>query len=379
MLIPFNQPANFKESINYINKLLAGGIITSNNNYTKKCESFLQDRFGYNSVLLTSSCTAALEICALIIKKYSNGKNEIIMPSYTFVSSANAFAKFGFKIIFVDVKKDMNMNEEIAISAINNNTAAILAVNYGGFSPNLEILARKCKEKNIFFVEDNAQGIDSKYNKKYLGSFGDFSTFSFHETKNITSGGEGGALVCNNIKYIEDAKIIREKGTNREQFFRGIVSKYSWVDFGGNYLMSEIQAAFLLGQLEHLDEITDKRQKLWQIYYDGLQLLVESGIIEIQQTSPSHQYNGHLFYIKCKNLQERSRLIKYLKKFNISAVFHYIPLHSSLAGKKYGAFYGEDKFTTIESNKLLRLPIYFKISNSIINNIIKKIIKFYVA
>jgi len=376
-MINFNKSTAFSESIRYVFSLLSSHSISSNGKFTKECEKNLEDNFGYKKVLLTSSCTAALEICAMITKKYCGEKNEIIMPSYTFVSSANSFAKFGFKIKFIDVKSDMNVDEKLVLNAISNRTAAVVTVNYGGFSSNLELLAKICKEREVFFIEDNAQGIDAKFKDQYLGTFGDFSTFSFHETKNVTSGGEGGAFCCNNLNYIEDAKIIREKGTNREQFFCGIVDKYTWVGFGGHYLMSELQSAFLLGQLENLDKVTQRRREIWQMYHHGLQFLETQGVIELQKESKDNVHNGHIFYLKCRDLNERSALITKLKQDGFGAVFHYIPLHESPAGQICGEFVGQNVYTSRDSLRLLRLPIWFDLKDEDINRCIKSVVEFY--
>ena len=376
-VIYFNKCANFQTSHDYINNLLNSNSISSNSTYTKQCESFLEQKFGYKAALLTSSCTAALEIIAMIIKQHCGDKDEIILPSFTFVSTANAFAKFGFKIRFIDVKPCMNIDEQDIIKAITPKTAAVVAVNYGGFSSDLEFLSKECKERHIFFVEDNAQGIDAKFNDQYLGSFGDFSTFSFHDTKNVTSGGEGGAFICNNPQYLELAKIIREKGTNREQFFRGQVDKYTWLAIGGHYLMSELQAAFLLGQLNHLDEVTKKRRAIWQHYYDALQPLAENQKVELQQPQSKNHTNGHMFFLKCKNLEERTALIAYLKDHNIITVFHYLPLHSSPAGQKHGTFVGNDTNTTRDSERLIRLPVWFDLTFAQVDAVQTQIKAFY--
>ncbi len=377
-MIPFNKSLFLGGELNNIKNCFKNLPIhiSGNGQFTKKCEKLMEERYGFEKVLLTNSCTSALEISALILRKEISSKisaPEVIMPSFTFVSSANSFVKFGFKIKFIDINPvTMNLNEDLAKEAINENTVAIVAVNYGGLSCDMRKLRKICDDNKLLLIEDAAQSIDSFYDGKVLGSFGDLSAISFHETKNITSG-EGGCLVINNSKFVEDAQVIREKGTNRAKFILGLVDKYSWIDIGGHYLMPDINAAFLYHQLENSVEVKEKRVKIWNQYQDGLKILEQKGIIELQKISDKNDINGHMFWIKTKNLKQRNDLIISLKKKEIMATFHYIPLHSSEAGLNCGSFFKEDIYTTKESERLLRLPLFYDLKESEVEYIISNL------
>ena len=303
--------------------------------------------------------------------------DEVIAPSYTFVSTVNAFILRGAKIVFVDIRPDtMNIDENLIEKAITNKTKAIIAVHYAGVSCEMDKIMNIGKKYNLYVVEDAAQGVMAKYKGKSLGSIGDFGCYSFHETKNYVMG-EGGAIVIRDNKYIENAEIIREKGTNRSKFFRGEIAKYSWVDIGSSYLPSELNAAYLYAQLEIAKKINDDRLKSWNSYYKGMKELEENEYIELPYIPKECEHNGHMFYIKTKDLDERTRLIKYLKENGVLAVFHYVPLHSSKAGVKLGRFNGQDIYTTKESERLLRLPMYYGLKEESLEYIVDKVKTFY--
>ena len=304
--------------------------------------------------------------------------DEVIMPSYTFVSTANAFVLRGAKIVFVDVRPDtMNMDETKIEEAITSKTKVIVPVHYAGVACEMDTIMDIAKRYNLFVVEDAAQGMMSSYKGKALGTIGHLGAFSFHETKNYTSAGEGGLLIINDENFVQRAEIIREKGTNRSLFFRGMVDKYSWVDIGSSYLMNDVSAAYLWGNLEKSDEINQNRLNSWQKYYDGLKELENRGFIELPKIPDGCVQNAHMFYIKVKDLEERTALLDYLKENDINAVFHYVPLHSAPAGEKFGRFEGEDVYTTNESERLIRLPMYYGLSDNEINKILGVINEFF--
>ncbi|MBI4646850.1 MAG: dTDP-4-amino-4,6-dideoxygalactose transaminase [Bacteroidia bacterium] len=335
----------------------------------------LQDNLKCEKALLTSSGTHALEMAA-ILADIRNG-DEVIMPSYTFVSTANAFVLRGARIVFVDIRPDtMNIDENLLEKAITSKTRAIVVVHYAGVACEMDRIMQICQKNNLILIEDAAHGVYATYKEKYLGTIGDIGCFSFHETKNYISG-EGGAILLNKAAFVEKAEIIREKGTNRSKFFRGQVDKYTWIDIGSSYLPSEINAAYLFAQLENADLINNNRLKTWNMYFNELIPLKEKNLIELPFVPDNCRHNGHLFYIKTKNLEIKTSLIKYLKENEILAVFHYIPLHSSPAGIKYGIFNGIDKWTTCESEKILRLPLYYNIEKDNIKKIISCIYSFF--
>ncbi|MDP3465113.1 MAG: dTDP-4-amino-4,6-dideoxygalactose transaminase, partial [Sulfuricurvum sp.] len=304
--------------------------------------------------------------------------DEVIMPSYTFVSTANAFVLRGAKIVFVDIRPDtMNINETLIEQAITSKTKAIVPVHYAGVACEMDAIMDIAGRHNVFVIEDAAQGMMSTYKGQLLGTIGHLGTYSFHETKNYTSAGEGGLLIINDGKFVQRAEIIREKGTNRSQFFRGMVDKYSWVDIGSSYLPNDVSAAYLWGQLEIADEITQERLKSWHKYYLGLKELEDKGWIELQKNSESCLHNAHMFYIKVKNIEERTALLEHLKKKDLNAVFHYVPLHSAPAGLIFGRFDGVDKFTTKESERLIRLPMYYGLSSRDIREVCQAVHDFF--
>lgn len=356
-MIYFNEPPHVGEEIQYIEKAIKNNKICGDGEFTKLCSSWMEQNFRADKALLTTSCTHALELAAILCDIKEG--DEVIMPSFTFVSTANAFVIRGAKIVFVDIRPDtMNIDESKIEEAITSKTKVIVPVHYAGVACEMDKIIEIAKKYNLFVVEDAAQGVMSQYKGKALGAIGDFGCFSFHETKNYSMG-EGGALLINDKKFIERAEIIREKGTNRSKFFRGQVDKYTWVDLGSSYLPSEINAAYLYAQLEKASEINEARLEIWNRYYEELAPLMNDGLIDLPVVPKDCVHNAHMFYIKTKDLEERTKFINYLKENEILAVFHYIPLHSSKAGVKFGRFHGEDRFTTIESERLVRLPIYF--------------------
>ncbi|MZK53464.1 dTDP-4-amino-4,6-dideoxygalactose transaminase [Clostridium beijerinckii] len=374
-MIPFNKPAVTGKEIEYIAEAIANEKICGDGGFTQKCNKWLKEKTKTRKVLITTSCTHALEMAA-ILADIKEG-DEIIMPAFTFVSTADAFVMRGAKIIFVDIRPDtMNIDENLIESAITSKTKAIVPVHYAGVSCEMDKILRIAEKHNLLVVEDAAQGVMATYKGQALGSIGDFGCYSFHETKNYSSG-EGGAILIKDDKYVERAEIIREKGTNRSKFWRGQVDKYTWVDLGSSYLPSELNAAYLYAQLEEAEKINNHRLILWNLYNDLLQPLQNEGKIELPTIPKECEHNAHMFYIKAKDLQERTELITFLKENNIGAVFHYIPLHTSPAGLKFGRFHGEDAYTTSESEKLLRLPMYYSLTGDEVRYVVEKIKLFY--
>lgn len=359
-MLKFNVPAVAGNEAKYISEVLRDGRFSGNHNFTKRCGLLLQERLGVPYGLITSSGTHALEMAA-IISNIGKG-DEVIMASYGFSSTANSFVLRGAKVVFVDIRPDtMNIDENLIEQAITEKTRAIVPMHYAGVACCMDKIIQVATKHNLFVIEDAAQAILSTYKGKYCGSFGQFGCFSFHETKNIQCG-EGGALIVNDTKLIGRADIIQEKGTDRKKFFRGEIDKYTWIDIGSSYLPSELSSAFLFAQLESADEITNKRLISWQLYYDLLTPLAEEGFVELPFVPTECNHNGHIFFIKTKDIKERDTLIKFLRSREIYSVFHYVPLHSSPAGLKFGRFEGEDKWTTIESGRLLRLPLFYKMA-----------------
>lgn len=356
-MIPFNKAPYFKQAEKYLEETLKSSKIAGDGEYTKLCTEWMERKFQAKKILLTTSCTAALEMSAILLDIKQG--DEVIMPSYTFVTTANAFVLRGATIVFVDIRPDtMNIDEKLIEAAITDKTKAIIVVHYAGVSCEMERIIQLSTKYHIPVVEDAAQGVMAEYKGHALGTLGTLGCYSFHETKNYTMG-EGGALVINDEQYIERAEILREKGTNRARFFRGMVDKYSWVDIGSSYLPSEINAAILYAQLEQADEINQKRLHAWKQYYENLKGMP----IDLPQIPKGCSHNAHMFYIKTSNLEERQKMIAYLLEQGIGAVFHYVPLHSSIAGSKYGRFYGRDHYTTMESERLLRLPMWYGLSD----------------
>jgi len=374
-MINFNIPPFSGKEMEYIQQAISNRKICGDGPFTKLCNSWIETNAKTQKALLTTSCTHATEMAALLVDIQPG--DEVIMPSYTFVSTANAFVLRGAKVVFVDIRPDtMNMDETLIEQAITNKTKAIVPVHYAGVACEMDAIMRIAKKYGLYVIEDAAQGIMSTYAGKMLGTIGDYGCFSFHETKNYSMG-EGGALLIRDPENTERAEIIREKGTDRSRFFRGQVDKYSWVGIGSSYLPSELNAAYLWAQLQVADEINESRRSLWQQYYEGLQNLRAEGRIELPFIPENCKHNAHMFYIKVRDLTERSALINYLKSQGIMSVFHYIPLHSAPAGQLYGRMSGEDRYTTKESERLLRLPLYYQLSPDDVDYIVEKIQTFF--
>lgn len=368
-MIPFNKAIYLPKAFEYVQEAVESGKIAGDGKFTKLCSEWMENRFHARRVLLTTSCTAALEMAALLLELKEG--DEVIMPSYTFVSTANAFVLRGAKAVFVDIRPDtMNIDETLIEAAITKNTKAIVVVHYAGVSCEMDYIMRVARKYNIPVIEDAAQGVMSTYKGKSLGTIGDLGCFSFHETKNYTMG-EGGALVINNDVYLERAEIIREKGTNRTRFFRGEIDKYSWVDVGSSYLPSEFNVAYLYGQLEVADDINNNRLSTWDYYYKKLYYFQEKGQLELPIVPSECCHNAHMFYIKVKDLQQRTKLTTYMKNCEVGCVFHYVPLHSAESGKRYGVFIGKDKYTTKESERLIRLPMYYGLTDEELNEVVR--------
>lgn len=375
-MIPFSIPTFTGNETKYINQTIKDtGKICGDGVFTQKCTDWFEKRLNISKVLLTTSCTHSLEMTAILADIQE--EDEVIMPSFTFVSTANAFVLRGAKVVFVDIRPDtMNIDETLIERAITEKTKAIVPVHYASVACEMDTIINIAKKYNLYVIEDSAQGMMGRYKGRALGTIGDFGCYSFHETKNYTMG-EGGAILINNKKFFNRAEIIREKGTNRSQFFRGCVDKYSWMDIGSSYLPSELNAAYLYAQLEVADKINKNRLATWDRYYKNLKELKERKSIELPVIPKDCIHNAHIFYIKCKKLEERTQLIKYLLDNGIISVFHYIPLHTSKAGLKYGEFIGQDNFTTLESERLLRLPLFYNMKAKQIDYITKNIYNFY--
>ncbi len=374
-MISFNKPPYVGEEIKYIEEAVKAQKICGDGQFTKKCNKWFEDKTGAAKVLLTTSCTHATELAALLLDIQPG--DEVIMPAYTFVSTADAFVLRGATAVFVDINpKTMNIDENLIEDAITEKTKAIVPVHYAGVSCEMDKIMEIAEKHNLYVVEDAAQGVMSTYKGKALGTIGDYGCYSFHETKNYSMG-EGGALLIRDGKNAELAEIIREKGTNRSKFFRGQIDKYTWVEAGSSYLPSDMNAAYLWAQLQKADEINENRLQSWNRYYEGLKDLKEAGKIELPYVPEYCEHNAHMFYIKAKDLEERSALISYLKENGVTAVFHYIPLHTAPAGKEYGRFHGEDKYTTKESERIIRLPMYYKLDEQDAKKVMDLIHTFY--
>ncbi|WKX26791.1 dTDP-4-amino-4,6-dideoxygalactose transaminase [Tatumella ptyseos] len=375
-MIPFNAPPVTGSEADYMHSAMASGKLCGDGGFTRRVQQWFEQHCQVPKVLLTPSCTASLEMAALLINIQPG--DEVIMPSYTFVSTANAFVLRGAKIIFVDVRPDtMNMDETLIEAAITNKTRAIVPVHYAGVACEMDTIMALADKYKLYVIEDAAQGVMSRWKGKALGSIGHIGCFSFHETKNYTAGGEGGATLINDPSLIERAEIIREKGTNRSQFFRGQVDKYTWRDLGSSYLMSDLQAAYLWAQLENADLINQRRLALWQRYYEALRPIADQGRITLPTLPTDCQHNAHMFYLKLRDRDDRDRLITWLKEAEILSVFHYIPLHSSPAGLQFGEFKGEDRYTTLESERLVRLPMYYNLTDNQQKIVIGSLLSFF--
>lgn len=373
-MIHFNKPPLTGNEEKYVLEAMKSLKISGDGAFGKRCQEWFEKRYACPKTLLTPSCTHALEMAALLLEIKEG--DEVIMPSYTFVSTADAFALRGAKIVFVDIHPEtMNIDERLIEAAITPKTKAIVPVHYAGVGCNMDAIMDIANRHNLFVVEDAAQGFESTYKGKPLGTIGHLGAFSFHETKNVTSGGEGGLLLINDERFSHRAEIIREKGTNRSQFFRGMVDKYGWMDIGSSYLPSELQAAYLWGQLEMVDVIQTYRLNAWKNYYERLEPLAKRDIIELAFIPDECQHNAHMFYLKVKDLAERTALLEKFKEVNIGAVFHYVPLHSAPAGIKFGRMFGEDIYTTKESERLIRLPLYYGITLEEIDAVCEILVK----
>jgi len=375
-MIPFNSPPVVGTELDYIQAAMGSGKLCGDGGFTRRCQQWLEKNFNCPKVLLTPSCTASLEMAAILLDIKPG--DEVIMPSYTFVSTANAFVLRGATIVFVDIRPDtMNIDETLIEAAITEKTKAIVPVHYAGVACEMDTIMALADKHKLFVIEDAAQGVMSTYKGRALGTIGHIGCFSFHETKNYTAGGEGGATLINSQALVERAEIIREKGTNRSQFFRGQVDKYTWRDIGSSYLMADLQAAYLWAQLEAAEKINQRRLELWNAYHRALKPLEDKGELVLPTIAPGCVHNAHMFYIKFNSSEQRDALIDYMKEAEILTVFHYIPLHSSTAGKKFGYFCGEDVFTTQESSKLVRLPLFYNMSNVMQQAVISTLRSFF--
>lgn len=374
-MIRFNVPPYVGKEEEYMKKAIENHKICGDGEFTKACNAWIEENTGTKKALLTTSGTQALEMSALLGQIQPG--DEVILPSYTFVSTANAFVLRGAKLVFVDIRPDtMNIDEKLIEDAITEKTRVIAPVHYAGVGCEMDTIMDIARRHNLIVVEDAAQGVNAFYKGNALGAIGDYGCYSFHETKNYSMG-EGGAILINREEQVEDAEIIREKGTDRSRFFRGQVDKYTWVNIGSSFLPSDINAAYLLAQLEMADEINENRLASWARYREGLQDLADRGVIQLPYIPAECQHNAHMFYIKTKDMEERKALIAFLKERDIAAVFHYVPLHSAPAGLQYGRFHGEDRYTTKESERLLRLPMYYNLTESDQQKVVDSIHEFY--
>lgn len=373
-MIDFNRPAFVGSELEYIQDAIHRGMLCGDGIYTKKCSQWMEKEFDVSRVMLTTSCTHALEMAAFLCDIQPG--DEVIMPSYTFVSTADAFVLRGAKIVFVDIRPDtMNLDEKLIEQAITPKTKVIVPVHYAGVACEMDTIMDIAHRHGLKVVEDAAQGVDACYKGKALGTIGDFGCYSFHETKNFTMG-EGGALLFQKEEYLEKAEILREKGTDRSKFFRGQVDKYRWMDYGSSYLPSELNAAYLYAQLEAKDKIQKKRMEIYEYYYRNLADLAAEGKVEQPYVPQECEHNAHMYYLKVKDMKVRTRLLAYLRENGICSVFHYVPLHSAPAGQKFGRFAGEDVYTTKESERLLRLPMFYNLDMEDVKRIVDVIHKF---
>lgn len=375
-MIPFSLPTKTGNELDQIRIAIENGKLAGNGFFTKKCEEFFEIESRSRRSLLTPSCTAAIEMAAILLDIKPG--DEVIMPSFTFVSTANAFVLRGAKIRFIDIRPEtMNLDERLLEAAITKNTKCVVPVHYAGVSCEMREILQIASNAKISVIEDAAQGIGATYFEQSLGAIGQMGALSFHETKNITSGGEGGLLMLNDEQFIERSEIIREKGTNRSLFFRGMIDKYTWCDLGSSFLASELQSAYLLPQLQNMKTLTESRLASWIRYQNNLKALSNEGKIELPVLPSYCNHNGHIFWVKVANLEERTALMSFLQDKKVTSAFHYIPLHSSPAGRKFGEFVGVDRFTTIESDRLLRLPIFHGISAEQIDSVCEIVTDFF--
>ncbi len=374
-MINFNVPPYTGREMEYIRQCVENQKICGDGPFTKKCNEWMEKRMGTSKCLMTTSCTHATELAAFLAGIEEG--DEVIMPAYTFVSTANAFVLRGGVPVFVDIRPDtMNMDEKLIEDAITERTKAIAPVHYAGVACEMDTIMDIARRHNLMVIEDAAQAVMSFYKGRALGTIGDFGCYSFHETKNYSMG-EGGALLIRDPKYVEEAEIIREKGTNRSKFNRGQIDKYTWVNYGSSYLPSDMNAAYLYAQLEEADEINEARLRSWNRYYENLKPLADAGKIELPTVPEDCVHNAHMFYIKTRDIEERTDFIDYLKASGIWAVFHYIPLHTAPAGLRFGRFHGEDRYTTRESERLVRLPMYYRLTLDQVDYICEKVKAFF--
>jgi dTDP-4-amino-4,6-dideoxygalactose transaminase len=372
-VIPFNRPPRTGNEEQYVVEAINSSKMAGDGPFSRKCQEWFEENLGCDRALLTPSCTASLEMAAILIDIQPG--DEVIMPSYTFVSTANAFALRGAKIIFVDVRPDtMNIDEGKIEQAITSKTKALVVVHYAGVACEMDPIIELADKYSLYVVEDAAQAMMSTYKNRPLGTIGHIGAYSFHETKNYTSAGEGGLLILNEAGFAERAEVIREKGTNRSQFFRGTVDKYTWVDVGSSFLPSDVQASYLWGQIERSLEINEERLSIWNRYYDAFSSLAG---VELPYIPAGLKHNAHMFYLKLKDLGERASFIDYMASCGVMTVFHYIPLHSSPAGKEYSVFSGKDEFTTKESERLVRLPLWINMTDEEIERVISSVRAFF--
>lgn len=375
-MIPFNRPPYTGNEDQYILSAIKSDKISGDGQFSKRCQAWFEEALGCDKVLLTSSCTHSLEMAAILIDVQPG--DEIIMPSYTFVSTANAFVLRGATIVFVDIRADtMNIDETLIEQAITPKTKAIVPVHYAGIACEMDAIMELAERHGLYVIEDAAQGMTSFYKGRPLGTIGHLGAFSFHETKNYTSGGEGGLLIINREEFVNRAEIIREKGTNRSQFFRGMVDKYTWVDVGSSYLPSDLQAAYLWGQLEKCDEIKQNRLATWNAYYEHLAPLMSAGYVELPVVPEGCEHNAHMFYMKVRDIEVRTALLKYLSENGIYSVFHYVPLHTAVAGPRFSRFHGLDRYTTVESERIIRLPIFYGLTATELKHIVSRVERFF--
>ena len=374
-MICFNVPPCTGHEMKYIAEAVASHKICGDGQFTKKCSAWLEQRFNAHRVLLTTSGTTALDMASLLCELRPG--DEVILPSFTFSSTANAFVNYGARLVFVDIRPDtMNIDETKIEAAITDRTKVIVAMHYAGVACEMDTIMDIARRHNLLVIEDAAQAVMSTYKGRPLGTIGDFGCFSFHETKNYSMG-EGGAILINAPQYVERAEILREKGTDRARFFRGQVDKYTWVDLGDSFLPSELNAAYLWAQLEMADEINDDRLKSWNRYNEAFADLKAKALVELPFIPEGCVHNAHMFYLKCRDLTERTAFIQFLRERDILAVFHYVPLHSAPAGLRFGRFEGEDKYTTAESDRLVRLPLYYGLTDEDQARVIKAVRDFY--
>lgn len=374
-MIDFNIPPFTGKELEYMQQAIKNKKICGDGEFTKKCSRWMEEKFQANHVLLTTSCTHALEMAAVLTQVKPG--DEVILPSYTFVSTADAFVQRGATLVFVDIRPEtMNLDERLIEDAITEKTKVIVPVHYAGVGCAMDEIMEIAARHHLMVVEDAAQGVYAYYKGRALGTIGDFGCYSFHETKNYSMG-EGGALVFQNNDYLERAEIVREKGTDRSKFFRGQVDKYRWMDYGSSYLPSDLNAAYLWAQLEMAEKIREDRLESWNYYHEELRSLADAGYIEQPFIPDYAEHNAHMYYIKTKDLETRGRLIDFLAKREIHTVFHYVPLHSAPAGQKFGRFHGEDRYTTRESERLLRLPMYYQLKEEDQEQVVKAVKEFY--